>query len=1225
MPLCLAALATPRAAQAQQPHEWARQHGLDVLRYRADPRAAVSLARLRALRDVVDPVPLADRFGALARNAALSPALRAQASYAEAEAHRDLGAQNRANELVAALGMLTRWSVIGPFDNEGRNGFARAFGPETDRGARVTDDTHYDGIERSVRWRVVPPILRMGLVPLDSVVRPSVNACAYAQTLVTAPRAEGAVLWLGASGAIAAWVNGQEVFRDPIVRRASLDRAGVAVALRAGQNRVLLKVCTDERGMGFYARFTRPDGAPRVDLNPDPELAHAAAQAPPTALTVRPPSGTLYALQRAAQAPQASPEAWVNYARILHLTGADDPADPQAADYAERAAQGTTGPASLAAERWLLAADITPDRNRRREALRRAYALTPNDPHVLTALGHEARTGVRAEDALPYLEAALRLDPTSILAHVEYALVLDAVGFPLAAHRALEEVSGLAPRVALVLRARLALAEHAGQAEVAATLRRSLSQLRAADTDVLDAMARDARLVGDRDTVRALAERMLQTRPAHLSVHNTAAELFESIGDAERAVAVMAAATELVPDEPGLWSSRGELEARLNLPEAARASLRRALALRPQDASLRQHLEALEPSAPRADEAAAEAPEAFLARRAREADTRESYNIRSLQELTVRTVYPNGLSSNFRQIAYEVRTEQGARDGRSYALRYDPDGERIDLRAARVYHRDGSVDEGTQVNEFNVSSDPATRMYFSNRVVQLTFPHLSPGDVVEVRWRTDDVSPRNAFADYFGDLQIVQTGVPRAHFQYVLRAPAQREFFVYAAPLPGDQRIERRDAAEGDTRVYAFTASDVPAVQPEERAPGNTERAAYLHISTYRSWADVGRWYWGLVRDQLVLDDRLRAVVRELTRGLTTERDKVRAIYQWVITNTRYVALEFGIHGFKPYAVPQVCSRGFGDCKDKASVIVTMLREAGIDASLALVRTRNNGDIEDHPASLAIFDHAIAYVPSLDLYLDGTALHSGIDELPGGDQGVTALLVNQRGEARLARTPVYTPEQNTSDVTAELTLAPDGALALHTRQRVLGPDAPALRNTLEAEATRVERVEDQIRERYPGARVTRVTTNDLNNNEIAAELDYQATVARYGTRQGNALLVPLAPPLDLTRRYAPRSSRNLPLVVGVPSRATETRTLRLPTGATVRDVPPPTRLETPFGRFELAVTAEGTTVTVRRQLVLSRDRVTAQEYSEFRSFCQAVDEALGRRLTVALTAEGGAR
>ena len=129
--------------------------------------------------------------------------------------------------------------------------------------------------------------------------------------------------------------------------------------------------------------------------------------------------------------------------------------------------------------------------------------------------------------------------------------------------------------------------------------------------------------------------------------------------------------------------------------------------------------------------------------------------------------------------------------------------------------------------------------------------------------------------------------------------------------------------------------------------PGMTEVLPYLHVSTYKSWNDVGRWWWGLVHDQLYADDHLKRVVAQLKQGAKDERELVERVYGWVIENTRYVALEFGIHGFLPYRVPEVVRRGFGDCKDKASLIYTMLREAGVDARLVLVRTRRNGAIAE--------------------------------------------------------------------------------------------------------------------------------------------------------------------------------------------------------------------------------------------------------------------------------------
>ena len=73
-------------------------------------------------------------------------------------------------------------------------------------------------------------------------------------------------------------------------------------------------------------------------------------------------------------------------------------------------------------------------------------------------------------------------------------------------------------------------------------------------------------------------------------------------------------------------------------------------------------------------------------------------------------------------------------------------------------------------------------------------------------------------------------------------------------------------------------------------------------------------------------------------QGKSSVEERVAAIHNWVIKNTRYVGLEFGIHGFLPYRVPLIVQRGFGDCKDLSTALITILRELGFEANLALLR-----------------------------------------------------------------------------------------------------------------------------------------------------------------------------------------------------------------------------------------------------------------------------------------------
>jgi hypothetical protein len=149
----------------------------------------------------------------------------------------------------------------------------------------------------------------------------------------------------------------------------------------------------------------------------------------------------------------------------------------------------------------------------------------------------------------------------------------------------------------------------------------------------------------------------------------------------------------------------------------------------------------------------------------------------------------------------------------------------------------------------------------------------------------------------------------------------------------------------------------------------------------------------GQAYDLRELVDQAPAIAAAIVKNAHTELERIRAIHQFVLRNTHYVALDFGIYSYQPYPVTQTYARRFGDCKDKASLMIALLREAGIDAQIVLVRTRRLGAVDPNAVSAAVFNHAVVYVPGYDLWLDGTAEYAGSRELPLEDQGAMALTV----------------------------------------------------------------------------------------------------------------------------------------------------------------------------------------------------------------------------------------
>jgi transglutaminase-like putative cysteine protease len=148
-----------------------------------------------------------------------------------------------------------------------------------------------------------------------------------------------------------------------------------------------------------------------------------------------------------------------------------------------------------------------------------------------------------------------------------------------------------------------------------------------------------------------------------------------------------------------------------------------------------------------------------------------------------------------------------------------------------------------------------------------------------------------------------------------------------------------------------------------------------VQLSTFANWVQVAHWYAKLQGDRVVVDDHVRQKAAELTRGATTPLEKTHRLYDYVAGNVRYVSLSFGVGRLQPHAASEVLQNGFGDCKDKHTLLQALLRAADIPSYPVLINSYRKLD-PDVP-SPAQFDHEITAVrvgKSEDLtWLDSTA------------------------------------------------------------------------------------------------------------------------------------------------------------------------------------------------------------------------------------------------------------
>ncbi|MFY0531425.1 hypothetical protein [Nannocystis pusilla] len=337
----------------------------------------------------------------------------------------------------------------------------------------------------------------------------------------------------------------------------------------------------------------------------------------------------------------------------------------------------------------------------------------------------------------------------------------------------------------------------------------------------------------------------------------------------------------------------------------------------------------------------------------------------------------------------------------------------------------------------------------------------------------------------------------------------------------------------------------------------------------------------------------------------------MRALYKHVITSTRYVGLEFGIHGFKPYRTTDVYDRRFGDCKDKASLLKVMLAEAGIASHLVLVRTRDQGTLGATPASLSAFNHAITYVPSLDLWLDGTAEFSGPEELPTGDQGATVLVVRDGKGAEFKTIPVSQPGDNKQIVHQTVELKPDGSADVKHLFTVTGASAASWRSALQAAENRKERLTQVWGGQFPGLEIRELEAPNIGDVLHPVQLRSAWSVPAWAQRQGDVLRFNvLGHRTGLQRGLAGQAAREHDLVMAAPATEVNVIEVTAPKGYTFGQSPAGKSFETPFARFTLDVAGRGDRVEVRTELEYRTHRFKAADYRALREFLGQVDGAL---------------
>jgi hypothetical protein len=1105
------------------------------------------------------------------------------------------------------LGVVAAFSILGPFRDTG-GGLDAHDGPEAEK-------TLFDGAGRyswgsyDVAWREVPRAFASATgVPLDLFVFPRKESCTWLATAIDVARPQALVLHAASTGQLRVVFDGVDVARDEAVHDSlRFDRLASRVDAAAGRHLFAAKVCSgalDDDG-DVRLRVTDdaggwPDGVTETAWTSRASSAPVARHATAHAMTT--------VLARGIAGSDGDVDTRLDAAILRTLGGADDLRSPRAPGLLVALADG-----ALDADRTAMAGWIAPSGANRSAWLDRARAQ--GDPgvrafaqrrlierHMQAGLADWAMAAIRGAK----LDEAKDAEASLLASQVELALGTDAlrvralhrleaaaraggqatpdVLLQLLAHTA----AGLSPDVERSAREQLTtrgdwgsdrvrvLASTGGRAEAVLAARRAFAGGVSDATDAI-AVAQILAQAGAHDEARALYEGLTRWAPNHAAVWaGLAQEMSAAPSDASADAAISAAlrrARELDPTE-ARYRAELALRAKASAPDAEA----------------------------RDDEKYLVSPESILARRPRATADQPDVADRQLYWLRAVVMHPDRRISEMvhyaREIVIPPRTEDELFEN------IPAEGDQTEILRARVHRKDGG--EAFPVEEANENGQPRIR-----------WPELAPGDVVEVAFRSWTAGPVGGRGDppfYRLDYAGALTTHPILYNEDVIEAPSDRPIFAEVVNGKAERREEKD---ENGRHIVRFVWEHPPNVPDEPLAPPLSEVVPVLVMSTFKDWNAFRAWYGDAVKGFTEPDAQVRDLAAKLTRGKASRDEKLRALFDFVADDIRYVNYVSG-EWWLPNRPQQLLARREGDCDDKALLLITLLKAVGIEAQEVMVQTRMTNEpsiVRARGVAIPLFDHGIAFLPGPGggTYLDATSPQSRLGPLPSMDARAVALRMD--GPAEIVSLPYSTPEDHGLDASWTVKLAADGGAQLDGDEHALGDDAFWMRSYLTEPGSRAQWVEDHlVGPWFSTVEVDKSVDFQGDLARGAAEVRWRARSAGLARHEGTELVLPLSPSQTTASQIAPLVKRTLP--VWLPSSMAPRRESRIlhvvaPKGWRFEPLPPGgDENGGAFGRAHLEIARDPRdplAVVVKRTMLFDQSAISVEEYPKWRAWVQRVD------------------
>lgn len=509
----------------------------------------------------------------------------------------------------------------------------------------------------------------------------------------------------------------------------------------------------------------------------------------------------------------------------------------------------------------------------------------------------------------------------------------------------------------------------------------------------------------------------------------------------------------------------------------------------------------------------------------------------------------------------------------------------------------------------------AARIFDGSKTLSLTLEDVRVGDTVDYSFSLSGGNP-------------VFDGQEFGQFDLAYSVPVARRHARLLVPAGRPVRVQRFNGAPEATRLrqgemleYRWNATDVPGLVVEDQAPGWHRPHARVEWSEFRDWAAVADWAAPLYRTPDTLGPALSAEVARIAAASPKPVDRLLAALRFAQREIRYLGVETGRNAHAPNPPDLVYRRRFGDCKDKALLLLSLLDRLGIEAHAALVNTELRRGIADGMPDPGAFDHVLvrARLAGRNYWIDPTRSEqeSGLATLHQPDFDLALVVAPGTRALSSMRDAARAPSQRRVKVLYDASRGFDKPVPYTVETVYEGAAAERQRDSLASNgiADLQKHYLEFYSDSYRGIRVAApmVVDDDKVGNRITIREHYEIADIAVAAGSGKHTVQVATPDVDDLLKDPERTIRRAPLALTYPLEVSQSTELRLPEAWTI--TPMDARIDDPAFLFRRTVRKEDLRVLIEDAYSVRRDEVAADDMPRYVANLSKAREELGYHLS----------